>query len=69
VVRLQPSAKHREVEALLSLDHAATTIPETIDAIRAICGEHGADEARAITDAALGLSDAPHDTTRAAVIA
>jgi glyceraldehyde-3-phosphate dehydrogenase (NAD(P)) len=67
--RVQSSVEQSEVQAWLSLDHAAITIPETIDAIRAICGEHGADEARSITDAALGLSDAPHDTTRAAVIA
>lgn len=60
-VRLEPS--QREVVAWLSLDHAAITIPETIDAIRAIRGDNEADEARALTDAALGITCASHPST------
>jgi glyceraldehyde-3-phosphate dehydrogenase (NAD(P)) len=69
LVRLEPLVEQHEVEAWLSLDHAAITIPETIDAIRAICGGHDADEARALTDAALGITCASHQSTsRAAVL-
>ena len=63
VVRMEPPIEQREVQAWLSLDHAAITIPETIDAIRAICGSSDADEARALTNAALGITSAPHPAT------
>jgi glyceraldehyde-3-phosphate dehydrogenase (NAD(P)) len=68
VVRLEPSVEQREVVAWLSLDHAAITIPETIDAIRAICGGSDADEARALTDAALGITCESHPSTGHAAV-
>lgn len=55
-VRVQPCEDAAEVVAWLSLDHAAITIPEAVDAIRGICGEAEADVARSLTDAALGIS-------------
>lgn len=55
-VRVQPCEDPADVVAWLSLDHAAITIPEAVDAIRGICGEADADVARSLTDSALGIS-------------
>lgn len=68
IVRVQPTGRPQEVDAWLSLDHPAITIPETIDAIRAICGKPDGDEAKSLTDAALGITHAARPIAKDAVL-
>jgi glyceraldehyde-3-phosphate dehydrogenase (NAD(P)+) (phosphorylating) len=62
IVRIQPTEGAVEAAAWLSLDQAAITIPETVDAIRGICDGADGDEAKSITDATLGISQATAST-------
>jgi glyceraldehyde-3-phosphate dehydrogenase (NAD(P)) len=68
IVRIQPTEGAVEAAAWLSLDQAAITIPETVDAIRGICGGADGDEAKFITDAALGISHAAASTGKDQVL-